>query len=273
MPELPEVETVRSGLEQIIGRQAHIQKVEVRRFDLRFPVPPKLAGSLKGLPITAIKRRAKYLLFETPDGVFLNHLGMTGTWREAPVGDERRHDHIYIYLQSGLRLAFNDPRRFGYVDWLPHNKVVSSRWLGHLGPEPLDAKAFSGTYLKNKSMGRTGAVKNFIMDQAVVVGVGNIYASEALYRAGVRPAVAAGKVSKSRYDSLAKAITHVLKNAIKCGGTTLRDFRQAGGSEGYFQNKLAVYGRQGEPCQQCKTPIRKTTQSGRSSYWCPQCQS
>lgn len=272
MPELPEVETVKRGLELILGGDRRITQVEIKRTDLRDKVSRKGLTSLEGQKICGVKRRAKYLLIETERNLFVSHLGMTGSWRVAPKGDERKHDHLYLHLSDGQRLAFNDPRRFGLAE------VISRRAEGHykrftgLGPEPLSLSDFSPDWVFTRTRGRDACIKVWLMDQKNVVGVGNIYASEALFRAGVRPTRRAGKLTKAEAECLVPVIRHVLEQAIEKGGSTIRDFRQAGGSEGYFQNEFMVYDRAGESCKVCAQPIRQKTLGGRSSFWCASCQ-
>jgi len=268
MPELPEVETVRRGLEPIL-LGATISRVQLQRQDLRTPIPADFSQRLRGSRVVALRRRAKYLLIDTTAVTVLSHLGMTGTWRLAPLGDERTHDHCYLELADGRRLAFRDPRRFGQLDFVAaHDRHPS---LDRLGPEPLGPD-FTADYLKHRFAGRKQAVKVLIMDQAVVVGVGNIYAQEACFRAGIRPTVRAGTLTHSRLRTLVSEIQAVLTAAIIAGGSTISDFRQAGGDSGYFQHDFRVYDRAGEPCLTCGTLLRGKVLGGRSSAWCPSCQ-
>ena len=269
MPELPEVETTRRGLEpHLQGRRIH--GVILRRPDLRWPIPPEIERELPGQRIAAIRRRAKYLLLDTDAGSALLHLGMSGSLRVLP-GDTpvRAHDHVDISLEDGRLLRFNDPRRFGCLLWQPPGET--HELLRGLGPEPLDA-AFDGDYLFARSRGRSAPVKTFLMDQKVVVGVGNIYAAESLFRAGIHPLRAAGKVSRERYLALADAARTILAQAIERGGTTLRDFLNPDGAPGYFEQELAVYGRGGLPCPACGRPLRQASIGQRASVWCPRCQ-
>jgi formamidopyrimidine-DNA glycosylase len=272
MPELPEVETVRAGLARLLGRRARIARVELTRGDLRAPIPRDLPTRLAGQPIRAVRRRAKYLLFETPAATLLCHLGMTGTWRLAPQGDERAHDHCYLHLADGRRLAFRDPRRFGLLDLVEPGGEGGHRCLAGLGPEPLDAAAFTIAHLAGCCRARRSAIKPVIMDQAVVVGVGNIYAQEALFRAGIRPTRAAGRVKRSELAALIGHIQEVLTAAIAAGGSTISDFRQAGGDGGYFQHDFRVYGRGGEACQRCGATLASGVVGGRGTTWCRRCQ-
>ncbi len=274
MPELPEVETTRRGIAPyVVGRR--VTGVLLRRPDLRWPIPPEITTLLPGQRIDAVERRAKYLLLHTEAGSALLHLGMSGVLRvlpeDAPVG---RHDHVDIALertnaQAPRLLRFTDPRRFGCLLWQPPG--TTHELLAGLGPEPL-TDAFDGDLLWRRSRGRTAAVKLFLMDNAVVVGVGNIYASEALFRAGIDPRKPAGSVSRVRYARLAAEVKRLLAWAIERGGTTLRDFLAPDGAPGYFFRELMVYGRTGEPCRTCATPIRQVTLGQRSTFWCPRCQ-
>lgn len=269
MPELPEVETTRCGVEPYC-REATVLDLVVRERRLRWPVPHDLGEKLKGLRISAVRRRGKYLLFDFTTGTLLVHLGMSGSLRVtsdgAPIG---RHDHIDIILSSGSRLRFNDPRRFGSFLWQERGEIHSL--LAHLGPEPL-SEAFDGQLLYDRSRGRRGPVKNFIMDSGIVVGVGNIYANEALFLAGIRPDRSAGRISLARYELLASYIVQVLTSAIRQGGTTLRDFVGGDGKPGYFAQQLLVYGRTGQPCSRCDKSLRELRIGQRSSVYCVACQ-
>lgn len=269
MPELPEVETTRRGLApHVEGRR--VVAVTLRRPDLRWPIPPEVSGLLPGQRIEAVRRRAKYLLLDTAAGSAVLHLGMSGSLRVLP-GDTplRAHDHVDLALDSGRVLRFNDPRRFGCLLWQPAG--ATHALLDGLGPEPL-SDAFDGEHLFRLSRGRRAPVKTFLMDQAVVVGVGNIYAAEALFMAGISPLREAGKVSRARYARLADAVKAILGHAITRGGTTLRDFISPDGAPGYFEQELAVYGRDGEPCRACGRALRLSTIGQRASVWCPACQ-
>jgi formamidopyrimidine-DNA glycosylase len=270
MPELPEVETIRCGIEPFIkGRR--VTKVLVRTPRLRWPIPDDLATRLCGQTVYEVERRAKYLLLRTQDGTLLVHLGMSGFLRvlqqSQPAG---KHDHADIEFAGGICLRLNDVRRFGALLWLDGDPAHHPL-LANLGPEPLSAE-LTGKYLYQRSRGRRLAVKPFIMDSQVVVGVGNIYASESLFRAGIDPARAAGRISLARYQSLAAAIRQVLQEAIAAGGTTLRDFSDQDGRPGYFAQQLKVYGRDGEPCSTCGQVIVKIQLGQRSTYFCRQCQ-
>ena len=269
MPELPEVETTRRGIAPYLeGRR--VLDVIVRQRKLRWPIPAAVSKKLPGQIIERVERRAKYLLAHTQAGTALMHLGMSGSLRvlnpDTPFGI---HDHFDWRLDSGKILRFTDPRRFGSLLWQGPEETLEI--LANLGPEPL-SEAFDGDYLWRRSRGRSAAVKIFLMDQQIVVGVGNIYASEALFAAGIHPRRAAGSVSRTRYARLADEIKRVLAYAIERGGTTLRDFINPDGAPGYFERELFVYGRGGEPCKVCGTPIRVITLGQRSTFFCPHCQ-
>jgi formamidopyrimidine-DNA glycosylase len=269
MPELPEVETTRLGIApHVEGRT--ISRVILRRNDLRWPIPRAIRTKLPGQRVEAVTRRAKWLLLHTQAGAALLHLGMSGSLRIVDARSKpRTHDHYDLALDSGKALRFNDPRRFGSLLW--QEPGATHPLLRDLGPEPLSAE-FDGDWLWSRSRGRVAAVKTFLMDQANVVGVGNIYASEALFAAGIHPKRAAGSVSRVRYENLAEEIRHVLLHAISRGGTTLRDFLAPDGAPGYFEQELFVYGRAGEPCKACGTRIRSAVIGQRTTYWCPRCQ-
>lgn len=276
MPELPEVETTLRGIEPALAGRT-VDEVVVRNASLRWRVPDEVDRA-RGRHVVRCWRRAKYLLIElgggesaSAKGGLLIHLGMSGSLRICEANDApRKHDHVDIVLDSGKRIRFNDPRRFGVFTWW-EPPVEDHKLLRDLGPEPL-SDAFSGNHLWQMSRGRKGAVKNFIMDGKIVVGVGNIYASESLYMAGIHPLRAAGRVSAARYEALAAAIRDVLSRAIRQGGTTLRDFLNSDGNPGYFAQELLVYEREGLPCFQCQAPIRRKVIGQRSSYYCPRCQ-
>jgi formamidopyrimidine-DNA glycosylase len=273
MPELPEVETTRRGLmPHVEGRI--VQGVTLRRPDLRWPIPPEIPSLLPGQRIDAVRRRAKYLLLDTAVGSALLHLGMSGSLRVLPAATPLdAHDHVDIALagRGGVErvLRFNDPRRFGCLLWQAPGEVHAL--LRDLGPEPL-SDAFDGDYLFFRSRGRSAPVKSFLMDQRVVVGVGNIYAAEALFAAGISPLRAAGKVSRERYALLADAVKCILAHAIERGGTTLRDFISPDGAPGYFELELAAYGRGGQPCPRCGRPMKEAAIGQRTTVWCGHCQ-
>jgi formamidopyrimidine-DNA glycosylase len=271
VPELPEVETVRRGILPLVkGRR--IVRVTVREPRLRWPIPKNFARYAQGRRIDDVDRRGKYLIvtLDNADRILI-HLGMTGRLLVLSRPTElRKHDHLDLELDHGLTLRFNDTRRFGAV--LPWPAKQSEHVLVRdMGPEPL-GEAFSGEYLCRLSRGRTAPVKAFIMDGQVVVGVGNIYATEALFRAGIRPQRLAGRVTRAEYDRLVKKIRDVLNDAIGRGGTTLRDFASVLGDPGDFAQRLRVYDRAGQPCRVCKTPIKRLVIGNRSSFYCPTCQ-
>jgi formamidopyrimidine-DNA glycosylase len=269
MPELPEVETTRAGLApHLLGRR--VVAATLRRPDLRWPIAPEISEVLPGQRIDAVRRRAKYLLIDTPAGSALLHLGMSGSLRVLP-GETgvRDHDHVDLVLDSTRVLRFNDPRRFGCLLWQPPGETHPL--LAALGPEPL-SDAFDGDYLFAHSRGRSAPVKSFLMDQKVVVGVGNIYVAEALFAAGISPLRAAGKVSRERYGQLADAVKRILAHAITRGGTTLRDFISPDGSPGYFEHELSAYGRGGEPCPRCGRALKQALVGQRATVWCGHCQ-
>ncbi len=269
MPELPEVETTRRGIAPHISGRCVIA-VRVRQPRLRWPVPPALAEHLEGQVIQGVERRAKYLLLNAGVGQLLLHLGMSGSLRLVPAGSVAgRHDHLDLELDSGLALRLTDPRRFGAALWQPAGQPHPL--LLHLGPEPLGPD-FNSDYLYRLSRGRSAAVKTFLMDQRIVVGVGNIYANEALFLAGIRPDRAAGRISRARYGQLASEVVTVLQRAIAQGGTTLRDFVGGDGQPGYFSQSLHVYGRAGEACTTCGSTLRELRLGQRSSVFCPTCQ-
>ncbi|MFC3608251.1 bifunctional DNA-formamidopyrimidine glycosylase/DNA-(apurinic or apyrimidinic site) lyase [Stutzerimonas tarimensis] len=269
MPELPEVETTRRGIEShLLGQR--VEQVLIRERRLRWPIPEDLDTRLSGQRILAVERRAKYLLIRAETGCLIVHLGMSGSLRlvasEQPVG---KHDHVDLLLEGGKRLRYTDPRRFGA--WLWSEEPLAHVLLAGLGPEPL-GDDFDGERLYRLSRGRRMAVKPFIMDNAVVVGVGNIYASEALFAAGIDPRRAAGSISRARYARLAEEIRRVLAQAIERGGTTLRDFVGGDGKPGYFQQELFVYGRAGGFCKQCGSTLREIRLGQRASVYCGRCQ-
>lgn len=269
MPELPEVETTLRGIQPHLASH-RIAEIVVRETRLRWPVEPGIRNA-EGQLCTCLDRRGKYLLIHLERGGLLIHLGMSGSLRilsePRPPG---KHDHFDICLHGGTRLRFNDPRRFGALLWVD-NDFSDHPLLRDLGPEPLSG-AFSAEYLHRRARGRKVAVKNFIMNGHIVVGVGNIYASEALFMAGIHPQRAAGRISRQRYMALTDAIRDVLERAIRQGGTTLQDFSTSDGSPGYFTQELLVYGRTGNPCFQCGVAIKKAIIGQRSSFYCPACQ-
>ncbi len=270
MPELPEVETTRRGVAAaVVGRT--IVRIDVREPRLRWRVAAELSSMAAGQQVRALERRAKYLLFSLANGTLILHLGMSGSLRALPAATPPLlHDHLDIVLDSGACLRFNDPRRFGSVLWTTGDPEQHPL-LRSLGPEPL-APEFNGAALARAAKGRRVAIKQLLMNSQIVVGVGNIYASEALFRAGIRPRRAAGRLKLAEFEALANAVKQVLQEAIRSGGTTLRDYVNADGMPGYFRQRLYVYERTGEPCRVCKTPIRHVVQGQRSTYFCGNCQ-
>lgn len=270
MPELPEVETARRGIKpHLMGKR--VTAVTVRERRLRWPVPQAILKELPGQRISNVTRRGKYLLLHAESGTAILHLGMSGSLRVLPAGTlPKKHDHVDLVLDSGRLLRLRDPRRFGALLWT-RGDAASHTLLKDLGPEPLEAD-FDGDYLFEQSRGRKVAVKNFLMNSHVVVGVGNIYASESLHLAGIHPERLAGKITLERYRLLAKSIKNVLAAAIKSGGTTLRDFTKEDGEPGYFYLKLRVYDREGLACKRCGVTIVAKVTGQRMTYFCPHCQ-
>jgi len=271
MPELPEVETIRAGLEPLLaGRE--ITAVICHRSSLRYPLPDFAA--LIGNRITGVQRRAKYLLFEFESGkqILVWHLGMTGQFHVLPrSAGAGAHEHVRVNLNDGYSLRYRDARRFGYAGLLDSALLETHAWFKNLGPEPLSA-SFNGNHLASVCAGRNAPIKNIIMNAAVVVGVGNIYAAESLFRAGIHPARAAGRIASARLSRLVDHIQTVLAEAIAAGGSTISDFVHADGQPGYFAHSFQVYGRTGEPCYRCGKPIRRIIQAGRSTFFCRGCQ-
>jgi formamidopyrimidine-DNA glycosylase len=283
MPELPEVETVRRGLAPVM-EGTRIARADVNRPDLRWPFPEGMADRLTGRRVTGLRRRSKYLLADLDSGeTLLIHLGMSG--RMIVSGDPlarfvhdhpapEKHDHVVLHMEGGARITFNDPRRFGAMDLMPTEEIDGHRLIATLGPEPF-GNAFHEDYLVAALRGRASPVKAVLLDQSVVAGLGNIYVCEALFRAGISPMRKARRISAARVARLVPVIRDVLSDAIDAGGSSLRDFRQADGELGYFQHSFDVYGREGAPCRTpgCRGVIRRRVQSGRSSFYCPACQS
>ena len=269
MPELPEVETTRLGL--LPRLQGHaLRHIIVRNPRLRWPVPTDLETRLSGRTLEALTRRGKYLLFDFGSATQLVHLGMSGSLRLIAADEPAAlHDHIDWIFDDSTTLRLRDPRRFGAVLWT--EDVAGHPLLAHMGPEPL-TPAFDAPYLHTQCQRRTAAIKQVIMDAQVVVGVGNIYASESLFHAGIRPATAAHRLSRPACARLKEAIQHVLTAAIAAGGSSLRDYVHSSGELGYFQLQTRVYDREGQPCKTCTTPIRRIVQGQRASFYCPQCQ-
>lgn len=269
MPELPEVETTLRGIEPYLLKKK-ILNIQVRQAQLRWPVPGTLA-ELKNQTVQSLDRRGKYIIASTKTGSIIIHLGMSGSLRivDKPF-DLRKHDHVIFELHENRSMVYHDPRRFGTILWTSEPAMQHSL-LRKLGPEPL-SDSFDGGLLFKLSRNKKVAVKNFIMNGHIVVGVGNIYANEALFRSGIRPGKAAGRVTGVQYNLLAQNIKKVLDAAIKSGGTTLRDFVNSKGEPGYFQQTLNVYGREGEPCHQCGDAIKQRTIGQRSTFYCANCQ-
>jgi formamidopyrimidine-DNA glycosylase len=280
LPELPEVETVRRGLEPVLVGHS-IARADVRRPDLRWPFPDRLAERLEGARVETLGRRSKYLLAALDSGeTLIVHLGMSGRIlvSGAQVGAfhhphpaPEKHDHLVLDLDGGARVTLNDARRFGAVDLWPTAALDTHRLLAGLGPEPL-GNAFDAAGLAARLAGRATPVKAVLLDQRVVAGLGNIYVCEALWRARVSPLRLARDVTAAEAEALAAAVRAVLLDAIEAGGSSLRDYRRADGELGYFQHSFAVYGREGAPCPRCATPVARAVQSGRSSFFCPRCQ-
>lgn len=273
MPELPEVETTGRGIAAKL-LDLHIIKVEQRRRDLRLPMPEGLAQRLEGRKLVEVTRRAKYLLLRLDDGqTLLLHLGMSGRLviSDADDGTRDRHDHVVLTFSNGVVMRFNDARRFGVLDVIATKDETKHKLLKHIGPEPL-AAGFTPAVLGAALKGRKTAIKLALLDQTVVAGIGNIYACEALFDAGINPRQEAGKVSPAKLALLVPAIRKVLKAALKAGGSSLRDYVQTSGELGYFQTKFAVYDREGQPCPRCSNckGVQRFTQGGRSTFWCPQ---
>ncbi len=270
MPELPEVETTLRGIESHILHHK-IKQIDIRQYRLRWPIFSDLANLLKNHSILTIKRRAKYLLLETSNGTLIIHLGMSGSLRiltqPSPAG---KHDHVDITFAHEKILRYTDPRRFGAILWTMEDPAQHPL-LKNLGPEPL-SRAFSGNYLWKRAQGKKVAVKVFLMDNANVVGVGNIYATESLFAAGIDPRSPAETISEIRYKKLVLAVKTILRKAIQCGGTTLKDFVDSDGKPGYFSLQLKAYGREGLPCSRCKTKLTAIRLGQRNTVYCERCQ-
>ncbi len=282
MPELPEVETVRRGLAPAM-EGGIIARAEVNRPDLRWPFPDHMAERLTGRRIAQLRRRSKYILADLDSGeTLLVHLGMSGrmTVSGDPLGQfvhnhpaTQKHDHVVLHMENGARITFNDPRRFGVMDLMDTANAGQHKLLASLGPEPL-GNDFHEQHLVGSFKGRMTPVKSALLDQKIVAGLGNIYVCEVLFRARISPRRKAGQISGKRVAAMVPIIRQVLQEAIDAGGSSLRDFRQADGELGYFQHSFDVYGREGEPCPapECTATIRRITQSGRSTFYCAQCQ-
>ncbi|NHB76020.1 bifunctional DNA-formamidopyrimidine glycosylase/DNA-(apurinic or apyrimidinic site) lyase [Rhodobacter calidifons] len=282
MPELPEVETVRRGLLPVM-EGAVITRAEVNRPDLRWPLPERMADRLTGRRVTTLRRRSKYLLADLDSGeTLLVHLGMSGRmlvsgaqlgafYHDHPA--PQKHDHVVLHMAGGARVTFNDARRFGAMDLMPTDRATEHMLLRDLGPEPF-GNDFNAPYLAGRLRGRRTPIKAALLDQRIVAGLGNIYVAETLYRARISPLRLAGDLAEAQVHGLVPVIREVLAEAIEAGGSSLRDFRQANGELGYFSKHFQVYDREGDPCETsgCGGRITRTVQSGRSSFWCPACQ-
>ena len=269
MPELPEVETTVRGLRPVLADRRLVE-VEPRRADLRKAIPPDLRQRMTGARVTALGRRAKYGLIETDRGdTLVFHLGMSGRWRVDPA-ELLPHDHLLLATDEGRRLALNDPRRFGFLDLIRTAAQTDYPPFAALGPEPLGPD-FTAERLMAALAGRTTSIKAMLLDQRIVAGLGNIYACEALHMARIAPSRAAGRIALVRLERLVDAVRQVLLAAIEAGGSTLRDFARPDGELGYFSKQFLVYGREGEPCD-CGGIVRRRTEHGRSTFWCPRCQ-
>ena len=269
MPELPEVETIVRGLEPVLQGQ-RLTSVEPRRGDLRKPFPVDLRQRMTGAVVTALGRRAKYGLIDTDRGdTMIFHLGMSGRWRVDPA-ELLPHDHLVLGTEVGRRLALNDPRRFGSVDLWPTADMADYPPFKVMGPEPM-GPALTADYLLEALDGRKASIKLMLLDQRIVAGLGNIYVCEALFLARISPKRPAGSISLPRLERLVEAIRAVLAAAIKAGGSSLRDYARPDGELGYFSKQFAVYGREGEPCS-CGGTVKRYTEGGRSTFWCPKCQ-
>jgi len=267
MPELPEVETTKNGLAKLLSSKT-ITKVEIRNPNLRWKVDQSIKSNINNQTIRSFSRRGKYILFNLDRGHLMLHLGMSGKINVVDINEPlKKHDHFLLHFNKEV-MRFNDPRRFGSIFYLKH---LNHKLLNSLGVEPLE-DSFHENYLFENSRNKTQNVKAFIMDSKIVVGVGNIYACESLYKAGINPKIKANKISKQRYTNLANNIKEVLTKAIKAGGTTLQDFAKVDGKPGYFSQELSVYGRENENCYNCNGKIRRIVQNQRSTFYCPKCQ-
>jgi formamidopyrimidine-DNA glycosylase len=272
MPELPEVETTRRGLLKILPDRA-IRRAEIHAAKLRLPIPADIPAKTRGAQVSDITRRAKYMIWHLSGGRDLVvHLGMSGRFRHAAARDFQRtkHDHFVLYLSDDTVLAYHDPRKFGLIDWAK-NGDADHAWLGNIGVDPL-SDGLNAAWLYGQLHRRKKSMKAALLDQKMINGLGNIYVSEALFYAGIRPVRIANKVTKTETAKLVPAIKRVLHAAIRAGGSSLRDYRDVDGQVGFFQDRFAVYGRTGEPCKTCATAIKQITQNGRSSFYCPYCQ-
>ena len=282
MPELPEVETVRRGLEPVLA-QARLRRVEQRRPDLRFPLPERFVERMSGARIERLERRAKYLIASLDTGeAWITHLGMTGRFtidakpgelQGEPAGQAGLHEHLVFHTEAGQRIGYSDPRRFGYMGLIATEGLAAHPWFKDLGPEPL-GDGFHAKHLAQRFKGRSQAVKTLLLDQRIVAGLGNIYVCEALFRSGLSPLRPAGGLRAPELETLTVAIRRVLDEAITAGGSTLRDFATPKGELGYFQHRFQIYGREGEPCVRsgCAGVVERVVQGGRSTFHCPACQ-
>ena len=269
MPELPEVETTRKGISAFVTGKI-IKNVIIRNDKLRWPIPYEIIKHLKNNQIVKLKRRAKYLLFETRNGCLIIHLGMSGSLRITEFNQPfMKHDHVDFVFEEYI-LRYNDPRRFGCILWT-NQDPLTHKLISHLGPEPL-SNEFNYDYLYKMSRKRSCSIKALIMNHCIVVGIGNIYANEALFLSKINPKHKASKISKLRYEKLVFSMKTILSKAIKKGGTTIRDFVNSDGKPGYFSNELKVYNRSGQSCDVCKTKIKKIKQNQRSTFYCTSCQ-
>ncbi len=274
MPELPEVETVMRGLSPVMVEDS-IKRIKLNRPDLRVPFPKNMQQKVAGYKITALTRRAKYILISFDNNqILVIHLGMSGRVSIIPHDEKyeaQKHDHMILTMNTGVKIIYNDPRRFGMVFLVGDDEIDSHKAFTHLGPEPL-GNDFSAPYLLNALKAKKTPIKQALLDQRVVVGVGNIYACEALYRSSINPKKQANRLTSEKAEELVKSIRYILKKAIKAGGSTLKDYRHADGELGYFQHNFKVYGREGNPCHCCRRVIRRIIQAGRSTFYCSFCQ-
>ena len=270
MPELPEVENIRCQLEKASLAGETVAQIELFRKDLRWPIPADLKEKVRQQKIESVQRRGKYLLFQLEFGTLISHLGMTGRWRWCAKSESlRKHDHICINLASGRRLVYHDPRRFGMIDWT--DTLEKHPLLRELGPEPLGID-FNESYVWQKTRNRDVSIKTWLMDSANVVGIGNIYASEILHSAGISPLRKAKDLRKRDTGPIVRGTRDVLTKAIAAGGSTIRDYKDASGKSGEFQNSHHVYNRAQKSCYKCKSIVKSQIITGRSTYWCPRCQ-
>jgi formamidopyrimidine-DNA glycosylase len=270
MPELPEVENVCRGLAEFFKVHSQIESVLVQSPKLRYPIPKKVK-ELKAVSVKRVHRRAKYIVIDLGSVCILNHLGMTGSWRIATCSSEIKHDHLALKMGPKTFLVYNDPRRFGYISIVDVNEVQKCRWFKHLGVEPLSAD-FTASYLFKIARHKKQPIKALLMDQKNVVGIGNIYAAEALFLAKVKPTRVSHKLKFLECEAIVTAVKEVLDQSIQSGGTTIKDYRTVYGDVGGFVTQLNVYGRYKEPCRACKNLIRKKVIAGRSTFWCSKCQ-